>query len=144
MEGTGDLQDGVDIYLSPEIQGKIKNIVKSNCDKELNSKCYNEIQDLFDEPETGLMARNPVLIGLGIVGGLGAVLFPALYKETQPSVIHVPLRELNQATQIPKATQIVVEPEHGSPITIDPSPQPTATGYASTFTMIRGKTMELI
>jgi hypothetical protein len=144
LEGTGDIQDGVDIYLSPEIQENIKNIVKSDCDKELNSKCYNEVQDLFDKPETGLMARNPVFIGLSIVGGLGAVLFPAIYKETQPSVIHVPMRELNQATEIPEATQIIVEPEHGSFITIDPSPQPTATGYVSNFALICRKTMELI
>jgi hypothetical protein len=139
VEGTGDLNDGVDIYLSSEIQEKIKNIIKSDCDNELNSKCYNEVRALFDEPETGLMARNPLLIGLGIVGGLGAVLFPAIYKEQQPSVIHVPLRDINQATQLPKATQVVVKPEEGSFITIEPSPQPTATGYVSILLCFAGR-----
>lgn len=135
MEGTGNLQDGVDIYLSSEIQEKISKIVKSDCEKDLNSKCYNEVQDIFEKHETGLVARSGLIFGAGIAG-LAGIFFPLLYHEQQPSVIHIPIEDFNQATKLPKATEIVVKPEHGSPITVNPSPQPTATGYASTFTFI--------
>jgi hypothetical protein len=109
--------------------------VKSDYEKDLNSKCYNEVQDIFEKHETRLVARSGLIFGAGIAG-LAGIFFPLLYYKQQPSVIHIPIEDFNQATKLPKATEIVVKPEHGSPITVNPSPQPTATGYASTFTFI--------
>jgi hypothetical protein len=144
LEGTGDLKDGIDIYLSPELQTKIKRIVKLNCENQMDSRCYTQVRDLLDEPETGLMTRNPLLLGLAAVGGISAILFPVLYEDAQPSVIHVPIKELNEATKLPKATRIVLVPEKGSTITIDPSPEPTATGYVSTLVPLDGGNLQLL
>lgn len=116
-------EGGIDIYLGPELQREIQDIVKETCPKELNSDCFNKIRELIDQPHTGLNARDSAAFGFSAISALLGVSLP-VYKD-QPPNIHVPKRVYGSASLLPEATKIVLVPDEDTTITIDPSPAET-------------------
>ena len=118
-------EHGIDVFVSPDLQGKIKDAMNSNC-QEINDKCYKSVRDLLVNPNTELEARQ--IAGGALVVGILALLYPWWYKEEKPVPvpIHIPPAQISQASTAVSATVIVVATGSGTPtITITPEPEPT-------------------
>lgn len=126
FDADGQADNGVDIFLSTDLQNNINAALDSNCG-ELNNKCFQSMRDSVINSNTELSSRQaqsggPVLVLLV------ALFFPLYYQEKQP--IPVPIQfnpsQISAASSLATASTIVVIPESGSPITITPSPKPPA------------------
>lgn len=127
--GSGSPEEGIDIFVSEELQGKVREAYDADC-KEINDACYTSVKDVLIHPDNELQPRqlDPVTVGVAVVLGFIAVLFPVWYKgdQTVPVPIHMPAAEISQASEAESATAVVVVTGTEPPvITITPKPEPT-------------------
>ena len=107
----------------------------SNC-KTLNSQCLQSVRDGLVNTNTQLVTRQLGAMGLfGVVGaGLAAIVslfLPFIFEKHKviPIPIKLDLSQISAATAAASATEIVVVPTSGPPVTITPKPNPpTVTG----------------
>jgi predicted lysophospholipase L1 biosynthesis ABC-type transport system permease subunit len=104
----------------------------SNC-KALNSQCLQSVRDGLVNTNTQLVARQ--IGAVGLVGAALAVIIglslPFIFEEHK--LIPIPIKldpsQISAATAAASATEIVVVPTSGPPVTITPKPNPpTVTG----------------
>lgn len=131
---TGLPEDGIDIFISSELQGKIENVMKAKC-QEVNDKCFQSVKDVINTPETELQSR--ATMG-GLVTGAYAVFhmilgMAYLWNQKEEKVVqwHIDKEGIIQVSAAMSASEIVVATGTGAPsVTITPKPEPTTpTGY---------------
>jgi len=126
---------GINIFLSSDLQGNISNTVKSNC-PELDDQCFQSVRDLLISPNTELdptIEPRWFFLGLAGLAGLLGLLIPAFRFASYevPNPIYIPPAQVSQVSLAAPATEFVMFTGSGTPtMTITPKPEPTTiTGY---------------
>ena len=123
---------GVNVFLSPDLQNSIKGIMDANC-QELNGPCFQSVRDGLINPSTELVARQletAALVGAAVMAFV-SLLFPFYYQESRPipNPIKLDPVHISAASAAAIATETVVVPTSGPPVTMMPKPTPpTVTG----------------
>lgn len=136
FDGDGQTDNGLDIFLSSNLQNNINSALDSNCG-ELNDQCFQSMRDSLMNDDTELYSRqDPATLTVGaLVVGFASLLFPFYYQNKEPIPVPIQLdpSHVSAASELATANVIVIVPESGAPITITPSPEPPAvTGWAGT------------
>lgn len=134
IEFDGDRQadNGLDVFLSTDLQNNINAALDSNCG-ELNDQCFQSMRDSLMNDDTELYSRqDPATLTVGaLVVGFASLLFPFYYQDKEPIPVPIQLDPsyVSAASALATASAIVIVPESGAPITITPRPNPlTVTG----------------
>lgn len=118
--------EGIDVYISPELQGNISTAMASDCEN-ITDQCVQGVKDILSNPSTELQARNPVLLAAGALGFLN-ILYPAfhLYNSPEPVPIHISIPpELLTAVAGETTATVTIVTVSDTAFTITPSPEPT-------------------
>lgn len=129
IEFDGDTQadNGLDIFLSTNLQNNINAALGSNCGK-LNDQCFQSMRDSLMNEDTELHSRqDPATLTVGaLVVGFTSLLFPFYYQDKEPIPVPIQLdpSHVSAASALATASTVVLVPESGAPITITPSSEP--------------------
>ncbi|KAE8358366.1 Spherulation-specific family 4-domain-containing protein [Aspergillus caelatus] len=136
IEVTADgdpVENGLLVYLSPDMETSLKSTMDSNCATEVDTHCYQAVTDLLEganhvlQPRSleqgALEVRNPAAL-IYYAGGIliSALLFPLLYEGDRvvPVPIKIPPNHVEDSLELETATAIIV-------VTDDATPQMTIT-----------------
>jgi hypothetical protein len=132
--GTAPAQEGLDVFISNDLQSKIENTRASQC-QQLNNECVQTIKDLLLNPNTNLEARQDpfTLVILSVVVLIfAAVMANHINHKSEPVATHwsADPTQISQASAASNATAIVVVTTSNTPLlTITPKPDnPSVTG----------------
>ncbi|KAH7312024.1 hypothetical protein BKA65DRAFT_558649 [Rhexocercosporidium sp. MPI-PUGE-AT-0058] len=137
-------EEGVNIFLSPDLHALIQSTVEANC-QQVNENCLQSIRDLISGPKTELQARQILItaflifeilkfaIEVGTIVLAAAVVYAGTHNNV-PAHISVPPVQLNQATSAAIATATVILVDGVPPFSITPKPIPA--GVTRTYTPI--------
>ncbi|KAE8348480.1 Spherulation-specific family 4-domain-containing protein [Aspergillus coremiiformis] len=132
VTSVGDLaENGLLVYLSPDIKTSLKSTMDSNCVIKVDTGCYQAVMDLLEGAnhvlqsrsleQRALEQRNPAAL-IYWAGGIliFAILFPLVYKgdHVVPVPIKIPPNHVEDSLQLETATAIVVDKATGSPAVI--------------------------
>lgn len=119
--------EGIDVYISSDLQRDISSIIKSVC-QALNEQPVQGVRDVITGPKTELQARNPVLL-VGFLVGLISILFPAVHfastSDPVPVHIYIPPAQASQASNAATASATIVTVDNTPPFTVTPKTEPT-------------------
>ena len=129
FDGDGQVDNGLDVFLSTDLQNDINTALDSNCGQ-LNDQCFQSMRDSLMNDDTELYSRqDPAILTVdALVVGFASLLFPFYYQNKEP--ISVPIQldpcHVSAASALATASAIVIVPESGALITITPRPNPPA------------------
>ncbi|KAH8431510.1 uncharacterized protein LDX57_009173 [Aspergillus melleus] len=154
VTSVGDpANNGILVFLSPDMQTSLKSTMDSDCTGGIDSKCYQEVLDVLESPsqvlqsrslhQRGLEPRNPLLLLSGAVAIISMIV--AQFYEADnaiPEPIKIPPDQLEESFDLETATAIVFVTENDKPTqTItQPAEQDKATGLPATITTFASAT----
>lgn len=128
VTAVGEPSDnGIMLFLSPDLRGTMQAAMDNNCAAGLNSACYDAVMDILEDSDNVLLESRSLerrdngssadlekrilpLLGAGVIG-LGGLLFPIFYKGDQHTVVQplkIPATQIEDAFVLETATSIVV------------------------------------
>lgn len=140
--GGSTPDEGINVFLSPEVRDRIKSAISTNC-QEVTNDCVQSVKDVISSPNTELQAR--FIITAGAVGAIiagvvevfawitsiVAVYFTFLGDVSKgvgvppfPEYVHIPPSQVSQLTSVAAATVTVVMANDAPTVTITPKPVP--------------------
>ncbi|KAJ6038212.1 uncharacterized protein N7446_005026 [Penicillium canescens] len=140
-------EDGILLYLSPDMQSSLKSTMDSSCDTQIDSRCYTAVMNFLEDANNvieshnankrELQERNGGLLGAGamLIAGL---LFPLIYEgdHVVPVPIKIPAEQLEESFELETATAIIIVTDDStqSMTVTAPPEQNKATGSPATIT----------
>lgn len=129
VRDTGNLNDGVDIHLSSELQDKVREMIKSNCEK-IDNDCVESVRSVISGPDTKIEARRrPLLRGsiFATIVSFLCALWEGQEQQAPPVNIHMPSQIMSSISSVAtEPTVVMVGPSNTPTVTITQAPAPTA------------------
>ncbi|KAJ5389064.1 uncharacterized protein N7496_000132 [Penicillium cataractarum] len=134
-------ENGVLIFLSPDMQASLKSTMDSSCTNAVDTSCYQAVMNVLEGANRVLQSRDlkkhelerrevPVLGAIAIL--VAGLVWPIIYHgdHVVPVPINIPPAQIEESFDLETATAIiVVTDDNASPMTVtQPPEQAVATG----------------